>query len=45
MLDRSSLDHPSLRSAAGTGASYLLILGVVFFVLFVVPFLLFLALG
>jgi hypothetical protein len=45
MLDRFSLDHPSLRSAAGTGVSYLLVLGVVFIVLFVVPFLLFVVFG
>ncbi|MFB6304444.1 MAG: hypothetical protein ABEH47_04710 [Haloferacaceae archaeon] len=41
----ASLDHESWRAAAGTGAGYLLILALVTLALFVVPFLLFRALG
>ncbi|MFC7177241.1 hypothetical protein [Halosegnis marinus] len=40
-LDRSELDHPSWRTVAGTGASYLVVLTVMFVLLFVVPFALF----
>ena len=43
-LDLSEFDHPSWRTVAGTGASYLVVLGVMFVLLFVLPFLLFLLL-
>lgn len=36
-----SFDHPVWLTAAGTVAGYLLVLGVLFVLLFVVPFLLF----
>ena len=41
----AAFDHESWQTAVGTFGSYLLVLGVLFVALFVVPFLLFLALG
>jgi predicted AAA+ superfamily ATPase len=42
---KDRFDHPSWRTAAGTVASYLAILTVLFLLFFVVPFIAFLALG
>jgi hypothetical protein len=39
----SALDHPAWRVAAGTAVAYSLLLGGVVLVLFVLPYLLFLA--
>jgi len=44
-LDRSTYDHPSWLTAAGTAASYLAVLGVMFLLLFAVPFGFFLLFG
>ena len=44
-LDRAEHDHPSFHTAASTFASYGLILIVMFVLLFVVPYLVFVALG
>jgi hypothetical protein len=41
----SRFDHPSWLTAAGTAASYLAVLALMFVVLFVVPFLVFLLLA
>jgi len=38
---RSTLDHPAWRTVGGTLAGYLLLLGVMTTLLFVIPFLLF----
>jgi hypothetical protein len=35
-----TVDHPAWTAAAGTAAAYLLVLGVLFVVLFAVPYLL-----
>ncbi|MFP9190819.1 hypothetical protein [Natronosalvus vescus] len=40
-LDLSSFDHPSWKTAAGTGVGYLLILALMTAVLFVLPWLVF----
>ncbi|WP_255170137.1 hypothetical protein [Natrononativus amylolyticus] len=40
-VDLSEYDHPSWITAVGTGVGYLLILGLLFVALFVVPWLLF----
>lgn len=44
-MDLRGYDHPSWLTALGTGASYGVILAAMFLLLFVVPFLVFLALG
>lgn len=43
-VDLGDFEHPSWLTAAGTGAGYLLILALLFLALFVVPWLIFVAL-
>jgi hypothetical protein len=44
-MDVSSFDHDSWRTAAGTGVGYLVVLAAITLALFVVPFLIFYAVG
>jgi hypothetical protein len=44
VVDRSEFDHPSWLAAAGTGVGYALLLAVLTLALFIVPWLVFLAL-